>query len=114
VEVISSSSSHIYSTTISWRLFAATGQARTLGKTFTPCNIVLLTRVKRGGDFRVLADLTDLDFVEDLLPPVELLAFEEGYGEDGTWHRDRAMVKVLLSNLNKRLIIYYANMHGTQ
>jgi hypothetical protein len=63
---------------------------------------VLLTRVKRGGDFRVLADLTDLDFVEDLLPPVELLAFEEGYGEDGTWHRDRAMAALDRHRTNRR------------
>ncbi len=37
---------------------------------------VILTRVKKGDDFRALADPQDLDYLDELKPPLALLAFE--------------------------------------
>ena len=50
----------------------------------------MLTRITHGDNFRILADLDDLGFVEGLLPPVYLFAFEEGYDSAGVWDQARA------------------------
>ena len=51
-----------------------------------------LTRVKCGDDLRILGDVRDLDFVSMLQPPVELLAFFEGYDPiTRLWDRERAL-----------------------
>ena len=44
---------------------------------------VCLTRIHRGDDLRALANPHDLDWVERLRPPPELLAFADGYDEEG-------------------------------
>ena len=54
---------------------------------------VLLSRIRRGDDFRALANVTDLKFVHSLKPPDTLIAFMDGYDNNGIWHYDRAKAK---------------------
>jgi hypothetical protein len=52
---------------------------------------VALSRVKNGDGLRFLADPNDVDFVEDLHPSNELVAFLIGYNRDtGLWNRGAA------------------------
>ena len=51
---------------------------------------VALTRIRNGSDFRALCDVNDLSWLNDLRPPMELLAFNDGYDEFGSWSYDRA------------------------
>jgi hypothetical protein len=50
---------------------------------------VALTRVRSGDDLRVLADAADLNFLDHLRPPADLLQFIAGYDENGIWSRAR-------------------------
>ena len=54
-----------------------------------------LSRVEKGDDFRVLADFNDLTYLEDLTPPIDLLAFIHGYDEDGIWNEGRAITELI-------------------
>ena len=56
---------------------------------------VALSRVERGDDFRVLADLNDLTYLKDLTPPIDLLAFIYGYDENGIWNANRASTELI-------------------
>jgi len=51
---------------------------------------VFMTRFRNGEDMRVLADLLDMEWLDDLTPPPELMAFLDGYDAAGVWHRDVA------------------------
>ena len=51
---------------------------------------VLLTRIKRGDNFRVIANPNDLDFLDNLKPPIELIAFLHGYDQNGNFHFNAA------------------------
>jgi len=42
---------------------------------------VLLTRINRGDNFKVIANPNELDFLDNLKPPLELIAFLHAYGE---------------------------------
>ena len=52
---------------------------------------VLLTRIKQGDNFRVIANPNDLDFIDDLKPPIELMAFLHGYDDNGIFHLNAAI-----------------------
>ena len=51
---------------------------------------VLITRISDPNTFRVIADRNDLDFLDTLKPPNQLIAMLKGYDEDGIWHREIA------------------------
>jgi len=53
---------------------------------------VAITRVRDGDDLRILIDRFDeLDFIDDLRPPPDLLAFLAGYDASGKWREDLAL-----------------------
>jgi len=54
---------------------------------------VLLTRIRRGENFRVIANPQDLDFLDDLNPPDELTAFLHAYDENGVFHHVNALTE---------------------
>ena len=51
---------------------------------------VLITRISDPNTFRVIADINDLDFLDNLKPPNHLIAMLEGYNENGIWDRNKA------------------------
>ena len=55
----------------------------------------MLTRLREGNNFRILADLADLNWVQDLRPPLELVSFFQGYDDEGIWSFDRAHAHLL-------------------
>jgi hypothetical protein len=56
---------------------------------------VLLSRIRHGSHFRVLAKPDDLNFLNELSPPDELIAFMEGYDESGRWNFEVAEAMLL-------------------
>ena len=51
---------------------------------------VMITRISDPNSFRVIADINDLDFLDNLKPPTHLIAMLEGYDENGIWDRNKA------------------------
>ena len=48
--------------------------------------VVAVSRGTQGDDLRAIYNDGDIDYILHLLPPVELLAFEEGWDEHGNWN----------------------------
>ena len=52
--------------------------------------VVGLSRTRLGDHFRVMGNDDDFDFLDDIMPPLNLIAFMAGYDEHGMWDRKRA------------------------
>jgi PIF1-like helicase len=56
---------------------------------------VALTRIRSKDCLRIIAHEDELDFLDYLAPNIELVAFMEGYDDEGKWNKDIAVSKIV-------------------